>query len=155
MPPRPLWKCPKCGVKLVSRNLSHACGDFSVSRFLEGKGKTERALFRRFVAAIAACGPYEVAPAKTRVAFLVRVRFASVNRAGNGSIDVHLVLLREIESARIRRVERVGKCYVHHLRLSSAADFDDELSAGSPRRTRSTASESGFARGRVRSSRHE
>jgi hypothetical protein len=36
------------------------------------RGARERELFERFVALVAACGPYAVAPAKTRVAFLVK-----------------------------------------------------------------------------------
>ena len=119
-----LWTCPRCGVKLVQKNLSHACGDFSIDAFLEGK---PRELFDRFVQMIAACGPYDVAPAKTRVAFLVRVRFASVNRVSKDSIDIHLVLPRKIASKRFRRIEKLGKLYVHHLRLTKAEDFDAEL----------------------------
>lgn len=129
MPNAPLWTCPRCGVKLVARNLSHACGEWSIARFLDGKTDAGRALFERFVALIAACGPYDVAPAKTRVAFLARVRFASVNRVGRDSIDVHFVLPRALASPRFRRVERVGKLYVHHLRLARARDFDRELRA--------------------------
>lgn len=110
-------------MKLVSRGLSHSCGDFSVDRFLEGK---PRGLFERFVQLIARCGPYEVAPAKTRVAFMTQVRFASVNRVGADFIDVHFVLPRKLKSERFRRVEKVGKLYVHHLRLQ-AHDFDGEL----------------------------
>ena len=119
-----MWACPKCGVKLVSRGLSHSCGDFSVERFLRGK---PRGLYDQFVRMIAACGPDEVAPAKTRVAFLTQVRFASVNRVGEDSIDVHLVLPRKLESGRFRKVEKLGKLYVHHLRIAAPADFDAEL----------------------------
>jgi hypothetical protein len=32
-----LWTCPKCGRRFVSRNLWHACGDYSVEGFLQGK----------------------------------------------------------------------------------------------------------------------
>src|SRR5262244_3237475 len=113
---KPLWKCPKCGVSLVVRNLSHACGDYSVAKFLKGKSEPGRALFAKFEALIARCGPYEVAPAKTRVAFLARVRFASVNRVGKDAIDVHFVLPRALASRRFRRVEKVGNVWVHHLR---------------------------------------
>lgn len=120
-----LWTCPRCGVKLVQKNLSHSCGAFSIERFLEGK---PRDLFDRFVAIIAACGPYDVAPAKTRVAFLVRVRFASVNRVSKDSIDILLVLPRKIASKRFRKFEKLGKLYVHHLRLQEG-DFDDESCA--------------------------
>lgn len=124
---RPLWECPHCGAKLVRRNLSHSCGKFSVAAFLAGKTARARALFARFARSIAACGPHLVAPAQTRVAFMVRVRFASVNRVADAAIDVHFVLPRALHSARFRRVERLGNCYVHHLRLTRPRDFDGEL----------------------------
>jgi hypothetical protein len=127
--PKSLWVCPRCGAKLVAKNLSHACGAFSVDRFLEGKGARARTLFERFVACVAAAGTYELAPAKTRIAFQSRVRFASVNRVTDDAIDVHFVLPRRVESPRIRRVEQVGRVFVHHVRLAAAADFDDELRA--------------------------
>ena len=28
--PAPLWTCPKCGARLITRNLSHSCGTFSL-----------------------------------------------------------------------------------------------------------------------------
>ena len=40
-----LWTCPKCGAKLVGRNMAHACGDYSIDTFLEGKGERARVLF--------------------------------------------------------------------------------------------------------------
>lgn len=123
----PLWSCPRCGVKLLSRGLSHSCGQFSVERFLAGRDARERALFRRFVALVAACGPYEVAPAKTRVAFLVKVRFASVNRLGPGGMDVHFVLPEALRSSRLRRVDRVGKLFLHHLRVTRPDELDAEV----------------------------
>lgn len=123
-----LWKCPDCGAKLIAKNLSHACGAFSVEKFLEGKTGIGRELFGRFATLIARCGPYEVAPAKTRVAFMGKVRFASVNRVGADYIDVHFVLPRTLESPRLRKVEQLGKLYVHHLRLGDRCEFDRELS---------------------------
>jgi hypothetical protein len=125
--PRRLWKCPRCGAKLLTRNLSHSCGDFSVAKFLRGKSVLGRDLYQRFVALIRGCGPYDVAPAKTRVAFLAQVRFASVNRIGADTIDVHFVLPRALRSHRFRRVDHLGKVHVHHLRLSRPGDFDDQL----------------------------
>jgi hypothetical protein len=71
----PLWTCPRCGAKLVGRNMAHACGDYSIERFLDGKGERARAMFARFVELVESCGPVIAAPAKTRVAFMVRVRF--------------------------------------------------------------------------------
>jgi hypothetical protein len=121
--------CPRCGVKLVAKNLSHACGDYSIDAFLRGKTTAERRLFARFVRLIAKCGPYTVAPAKTRVAFCAQVRFASVNRVGRGTIDVHFVLPRVVDHPRIRKIDHLGKLHVHHVRLSRAADCDRELAA--------------------------
>jgi len=126
-PGPPLWHCPECGARLVTRNLSHACGAYSVEAFLDGKSARGRALFERFRALVAACGPHTLAPAKTRVAFMVRVRFASVNRVTKDAIHVHFVLPRVLESARFNRVEAIGKVWVHHLRLARDEDFDEEL----------------------------
>jgi len=111
----------------MARNLSHACGAYSIEKFLEAKTGIGRDLFARFLALIARCGPYEAAPAKTRIAFMASVRFASVNHVGRDFLDVHFVLPRTIASPRLRRVERFGKLYVHHLRLRDRADFDSEL----------------------------
>jgi hypothetical protein len=122
-----LWECPKCGAKLITRNLSHSCGDYSVEKFLNGKGERARSLFYLFVRLIENCGPFHVAPAKTRVAFMALVRFASVNRVSDGSIDVHFVLPHEIKSPRFRRVEHLANCCVHHLRITSNDEFDLEL----------------------------
>ena len=123
------WKCPRCGAKLVQKNLSHACGDYSVEKYLADKSERGRDLFGRFVKLIARCGPYDVAPAKTRVAFMEQVRFASVNRVRDEYIDVHFVLPRTIESSRLSKVEHVGNVYVHHLRLRDRRDFDRELAS--------------------------
>jgi hypothetical protein len=50
-----------------------------------GKGVRARELFARFEGMLEACGPYEVAPAKTRVAFMGRVRFAGVSAVSEGA----------------------------------------------------------------------
>lgn len=66
----------------------HACGDHSVERFLAGKGERAGELFDGFESLIAACGPYEVAPGKTRVAFMARVRFAGVNAISDRGMSI-------------------------------------------------------------------
>jgi hypothetical protein len=77
-PPPPLWTCPKCGAKLITRNLCHSCGQATVAEWRARMGPTAAELFDGFGRLIAACGPYHVAPAKTRIAFLGRVRFAGI-----------------------------------------------------------------------------
>lgn len=106
----------------------HACGDHTVEKFLDGKGERARELFDRFESLIAACGPYEVAPAKTRIAFMGRVRFASVNSAGDRGMNIHFGLPRRLRSRRIRKIEEpVRGWYVHHVRVTSVDELDDLL----------------------------
>jgi hypothetical protein len=63
------------------------------------------------------------------VAFLASVRFASINRVRPTHLDVHFVLPRPLSSPRFRRVERLGKLHVHHLRFAEAGDMDAEVQA--------------------------
>lgn len=123
-----LWACPKCGRRFVGRNMWHACGDYSVERLLEGKGDRARELLDRFESLIAACGPYEVAPAKTRVAFMGRVRFAGVNAISDRGMTIAFALPRAMQHPRIRKVENIAPgWYGHWMRISSPDDLDDEL----------------------------
>jgi hypothetical protein len=46
---RPLWTCPRCGRKFVTRNMWHSCSPHTVERFLAGKGPRARAMFNRFI----------------------------------------------------------------------------------------------------------
>ena len=124
---RPLWTCPKCGALLVTRNMWHACGDYSVERFLAGKGPLARALFARFEDLVRACGPVTVAPAKTRVAFMVRVRFAGVSRVSEQGMTCSFELRGRLESPRIQRVEQIEKWFVHTLRFRSPDELDEEV----------------------------
>jgi uncharacterized protein DUF5655 len=94
---------------------------------MEGKGQRARELFDGFESLIAACGPYEVAPAKTRIAFMGRVRFASVNAVSEKGMSVHFGLPRLLRSPRVRKVERLGGWYVHNLRIAGPEELDDEL----------------------------
>lgn len=123
-----LWTCPKCGRRFVGRNMWHACGDYSVEGFLKGKGDRARELFDGFERLIAACGPYEVAPAKTRVAFMARVRFAGVNAISDRGMTIAFGLPRPLRHPRIRKVEDYGSGWLGHwVRISSPEELDDEL----------------------------
>lgn len=125
---RELWTCPKCGRRFVGRNMWHACGPYSVEGFLAGKGPRARELFDRFEELIAACGPYEVAPAKTRVAFMGRVRFAGVTAVSERGITIAFGLPRALRSRRIRKTEEPAPgWHVHWMRVTSPEELDDEV----------------------------
>ena len=125
---RPLWRCPKCGARLVTRNLWHSCGRATIAYWLGKMGPRARALYRRFERLIAPCGPYDVAPAKTRIAFLGRVRFASLSAVSERGMTVTLALPRPLRSARFARVsEVVPGWWAHQLRVTDVSGLDAQL----------------------------
>jgi uncharacterized protein DUF5655 len=85
-------------------------------------------MFERFEQLIAACGPYEVSPAKTRVAFMARVRFAGVTAISERGMTVAFGLPRPLHSPRVRKIEEPTRgWFVHHMRIDSIDELDDEL----------------------------
>jgi uncharacterized protein DUF5655 len=122
----PLWRCPVCGQRFVSRNMPHSCQVVPLDRFFEGAAPELRALFERFVAAIG--HDVTVNVTKSRIALQARMRFAGIDRPRKQYLLANFVLTRPIESARLARVDHVPPYYyVHRLRLSEPADLDPEL----------------------------
>jgi hypothetical protein len=101
-----------------------------IETFLEGKGAQARALFDGFERLIAACGPYEISPAKTRVSFSARARFATVWRVHDRGMTISFALPRALRSPRFAKVEEVAPGWVgHFMRVESPGELDDELAA--------------------------
>jgi hypothetical protein len=111
--------------------MSHGCGENTVDGFFEGKPPETRVLYDALVQLVGDLGPFEQVPTKTRIAFMVRVRFAAVNRVRrDGSLVCHVWLKRRVESPRFTKVELLGRSdWVHHFVLRSETDLDDELRA--------------------------
>jgi Domain of unknown function (DUF5655) len=123
-----LWTCLRCGARFVTRNMSHGCGEYSVDGYFEGKPARLRRLYDALVALVGEFGPFEQVPTKKRVAFMVRVRFAAVNRVRRDGLVCHLWLKRRIESPRFMKVELLERSdWIHHFVLRSEAELDDEL----------------------------
>lgn len=128
MKARPLWTCPKCKRQFVNTSMPHSCGQYSVKAFLSGKSQHAISLYERFSNLVHDCGPVQVAPAKTRIGFQVRMIFAAVNKLSDQGLDAHVVLTRRLESPRFNRIEAMtSKCHVHHFRIKSLDEFDDEV----------------------------
>ena len=126
---RPLWTCPKCGQSFVTRNMSHSCCQYSEEEFFGGR-EAQRALFRAFLAAAERFGPVRVNINKTRISFQNRARFAAINRVTRDGLACHLWLKRRIESPRFTRIEHLPPGnHVHHLKLTDAAQLDEEAAA--------------------------
>lgn len=77
---------------------------------------------------IAKCGDYHVAPAKSRVAFLAKVRFAGVNRLSDRGMTCSLSLPEPPQSAKIYKVsEMVPGWFVHELGVDQGDQLDEEV----------------------------
>ena len=126
--PPPLWTCPKCGAKLVGRNMWHSCGQATLEDWLSRMGPNARRFYDRFVELIAACGEYHVGPAKTRIAFLARVRFAGITTLSETGMRCSFSLPRPLRSKRFVKVEEIvpGWC-AHWLNITDVAQLDDEV----------------------------
>jgi hypothetical protein len=123
-----LWTCPKCGRKLVGRNMFHSCTDATVEQFLRRASARTRALYAKLESLIAACGPYHVSPAKTRIAFMGRVRFAGVTAIDERSMTIAFTLPEPLASLRFRTVEEVAPgWWAHRLHIGAARELDREL----------------------------
>ena len=125
---RPLWTCPKCNRQFVNSNMPHSCGRYSVEKFLAGRSEHAVSLYERFSALVQDCGPVRIAPAKTRIGFQVRMIFAAVNKLSDRGLEAHVVLTRRLADPRFSRIETMTpKCYVHHFRVESQSELDDEV----------------------------
>jgi hypothetical protein len=126
-PKRALWQCPACGAKLVTKNMWHACGAWTVEAFLATRGPRARTFFDRFVGLVDRCGPFEFAPAKTRVAVMVRVRFAAVTALSDRGITITFGLHRPLKNRRIHKVEQFGRWFNHTMRITDPKELDGEV----------------------------
>jgi uncharacterized protein DUF5655 len=126
---RPLWRCPKCGHRFVTRNLWHSCVRIPLRVHFQGRAAALYPTYKAWVAAARACGPVTVYAQKTRIVFQTRVRFGgAVVRAG--SLDAALWLRRRVEHPRLRRIESFGALgYGVHFTLTQPGDVDASLAA--------------------------
>jgi hypothetical protein len=125
--PKPLWRCGKCGREFANRNQSHACGTYDLEHHFRGKPPEIRMMFDQVRAMIESIGPVRVLPEKTRIAFQVRMSFAQVTPRNNW-LDAHVVLARQLESPRFRKVETFSpRNHLHTFRISSMDEIDEEL----------------------------
>ncbi len=125
---RGLWTCPRCGRKLVGKNMAHSCTSATVEDFLRRAGANGRALYRKLESLIEVCGPYYVSPAKTRITFMGRVRFAGVTAVSERGMTFGFSLPKPLRNPRFVDVkEVVPGWWVHRLRVKRPDELDDEV----------------------------
>lgn len=75
-----------------------------------------------------AIGPVRVVPNKTRIAFMVRVRFTCVVSVREDSLRCSIWLTRRVASKRWVREDQYGpSCYVYLFELRSPRDVTAEI----------------------------
>lgn len=127
--PDPLWICPACGARLVSRNLWHSCGQFALEALFADAHAGVLDLARRYVALLRSLGDVQVLPQKTRLVCVARVRFAGLYPQKTGFL-AYFALHRWLTGPRITKTEDYGPRWrLHYVRVRTDADLDDELRA--------------------------
>ena len=95
---------------------------------MSGKPRRAVELYNRFVNLMKSCGPFLVAPAKTRIGFQVRMIFAAVNKLGERGLDAHVVLASRLEHPRFIKIQEMSpRCFVHHFRIEAVEEIDEEV----------------------------
>src|SRR5262245_60652472 len=120
----PLWICPKCGARLVSRNLWHSCGRFTLDELFANAPAGVVAVARKYVDMLQALGDVQVMRQKTRLVCAARVRFAGLYPRKDG-FRVAFALRRWLRSPRIVKTVDYGpKWRAHFVDVRSVGDLD-------------------------------
>jgi hypothetical protein len=122
-----LWICPRCGARLVSPNLWHSCGTFTLEDLFARSKPTALDLARTYVALLYALGDVQVIPQKTRLVCVARVRFAGLEPRKDGFL-ANFALQRWLASSRIVKTADYGPRWrAHYVLVQAEADMDTEL----------------------------
>jgi hypothetical protein len=126
---RAMWTCPKCGARLVTRNLWHSCGRFTLEDLFARSDPGVLRLARRYVRLLRSLGDVQVISQKTRLVCVARVRFAGLTPRKDHFV-AGFALHRWLSTPRVVRTEDYGPGWrAHFVPIRSAADLDDELRA--------------------------
>jgi Domain of unknown function (DUF5655) len=124
----PLWTCPKCGAKFVSANMWHSCGRYRLVDLFARSQPHVFEVFQKFRRMVKSCGPVTMIPQKTRVVFMVRMRFAGAT-VRKTNLRVGLILERRLSrDPRLEKVESFSpSCHGHYFRIDRADQLDDAM----------------------------
>jgi hypothetical protein len=121
--------CPRCGARLVTRNLWHSCGTFTLEGLFSRSEPAALDLARRYVAMLRTLCDVQVIPQKTRLVCVARVRFAGLQPRKDGFI-ASFALHRWLDSPRIIKTDDYGPRWrIHFVSVKAEAELDDELRA--------------------------
>jgi hypothetical protein len=101
-----------------------------LEKFLEGKPAEMIGLFNYFVTTYKKIGPFDLHPAKTRIAFVGKIRFSGVSKIGKDFIEGAFLFVKAYENATcFFRIEHIPTTdyYIHRFRLKNKKDINPEL----------------------------
>jgi hypothetical protein len=123
----PLWTCPRCKHRFVTRNLWHSCVRVPLRAHFQGRAARLYPTFQAWARLARGCGPVTIYAQKTRIVIQARVRFAGA-MVRVGYLDATLWLKRPAKHPQLVRTESFGSLgYGLHFRLRSPADIDPAL----------------------------
>jgi hypothetical protein len=121
----PLWTCPTCGAKFVTANMWHSCGRYRVDDLFAKSDPHVLRLYARFKRMVEACGPVIVVPQKTRLCFMVRMRFAGVYPRKSYLRATFLLTRRLADDPRIEKVTTYApRCIGYELHIDRPGQLD-------------------------------
>ena len=122
---KPLWTCPECGVRLVTRNMWHSCGIYTLDALFAKSESNVRRTFDKLAQTVkAADGDVTIIPQKTRAVFQLRTRFISVYPR-KAFLSVGFVFISKVPNDRFVKIEGpITGAYVHYANLSDPKDVD-------------------------------
>jgi Domain of unknown function (DUF5655) len=102
--------------------------EWTVADHLAGKPESSVALYLQFVRVVEACGPFSYAVSKTSITFKGTRRGFAGARPDASGLRGYLDLQRAVQDPRISNVSPYTKrLFVHHFRIRSAAEMDEEF----------------------------
>jgi hypothetical protein len=117
----PLWKCPNCGLRFITRNMWHSCKlSVALGVHFQYKPAAFRSIFNRVRTLLRACGPVTIYARSSGIVFQVRVRFGGV-RIRNKYVLVSLWLENRAEhpcvvrTVSFRQFESHGDAHYFHF----------------------------------------
>ena len=124
---RPLWVCPECEQRFVTRNMSHSCGHHTIVEHFEGKSPQIRELFEALAEAVCGFGQVHIYAQKTRIVFQTRGRFVAVTPRKH-HLGGHIWLKRPRPHPLVHRIESLlDRDFVHNFRLTRREDLDSSF----------------------------
>lgn len=109
----PLWTCPRCGHRFVSPNIWHSCSRHDVGEHFVRAQPQVRVAFDRLVELYQRCGPILVIAQKTRIVFMVRVRFGGCT-VRRDRLLTGIALARRVDHPRWTKVEELAPGWIAH-----------------------------------------